>query len=536
MKRRMIIFTLLLCMVLLNCSFLSYSKPVYPLTANVTLKYWMELHTNVSQIAKNFGDTEFAKELAKRTGVKCEFLHPAAGQTTEAFNLMLASGELPDLIEYKWYDIPGGPNQALKDGYILKLNKVFDKYAPNLKKYLKANPEIDRMVKTDEGDYYVFPFVRGGPKSKLLVTSGLIVRKDWLDELGLAVPETIDEWYTVLKAFKEKKGAAAPLTIPKLTASTGYLGTYMRLWSNFSGAYNTYRDFYVENGKVKHGALDPGQREFLATMRKWYTEGLLDPNFATADNKMVDANILSGKSGAAYGSGGSGIGRWLQAMAGKEPKSYNLVAAPCPGPKKGVLPKFSFVAPAYGRDNNGSVAISARCKNIEAAARLLDYAYSPEGYNFYNFGMEGVSYKMVNSYPTYTELIMRNPEKLAITQAMSKYMRGHTNGPFVQDEKYLEQYYELPQQKEAMVQWSKTEMFKYMLPPVTSTQEETSELARIMNDLTTYADEMMLKFIMGVEPLENFDKYTAQLKKMGIDRGTEIMQAALDRYNKRKKR
>ena len=40
-----------------------------------------------------------------------------------------------------------------------------------------------------------------------------MIRKDWLDDLGLEVPETIDEWYTALKAFKEEKGATAPLTL-----------------------------------------------------------------------------------------------------------------------------------------------------------------------------------------------------------------------------------------------------------------------------------------------------------------------------------
>ena len=77
-----------------------FAKSIYPLNTNVTLTWWMELHANVALVVKNFGDTEFAKELQKRTGVKIKFLHPAAGQAREAFNLMLASGDLPDIIEY----------------------------------------------------------------------------------------------------------------------------------------------------------------------------------------------------------------------------------------------------------------------------------------------------------------------------------------------------------------------------------------------------------------------------------------------------
>jgi putative aldouronate transport system substrate-binding protein len=74
---------------------------------------------------------------------------------------------------------------------------------------LKAHPEYDRMIRTDNGSYYCFPMLRDDPR--LLNATGLIIRKDWLDELGLAVPTTIDEWYTVLRAFKEKRERAPGL-------------------------------------------------------------------------------------------------------------------------------------------------------------------------------------------------------------------------------------------------------------------------------------------------------------------------------------
>ncbi|HEX3046535.1 MAG TPA: extracellular solute-binding protein, partial [Bacillota bacterium] len=508
------------------------AKSVYPLKTDVTLTYWMDLHPNVALITRNFGDTVFAHELQKRTGIKVNFLHPASGQATEAFNLMIASGDLPDIIEYKWFDVPGGPNNAINNGYILRLNPLIDKYAPNLKKYLKEQPEYDRMVKTDEGNYYVFPFIRGD--QTLLSTSGPIIRKDWLDTFGLKVPETMEEWYTALKVFKEKKNCPAPLTLPREVVPAGYQGAYPYINQVFAGAFNNTNEFYVENGKVKYGGIDPQRKLFLAEMRKWYQEGLLDPNFATTDRKTVDDNMLSGKSGACYGSGGSGLGRYMQAMAGKEPKSFSLVAAPIPGPKKGVMSRFGIVSLPYGRANNGSAAISATCKDPEAAVRLLDYAYSDAGNLLYNFGIEGISYTMKGGYPTYTELILHNPAKLPNTTIMSKYMRAHTNGPFVQDKRYLEQYYELPQQKEAMKIWSKTEVLKYTLPPVTSTALESAELAQIMNEIVTYTDEMTLKYIMGVESLDTFDNYVAQVKKMGIDRAIQLNQMALARYYKRK--
>ena len=72
------------------------------------------------------------------------------GQEKEQFNLLLSSGDLPDIISYNWYEFPGGPQKAINDGYILKLNGLIEDYAPNLKRTLEENPEVDKSVKTDE--------------------------------------------------------------------------------------------------------------------------------------------------------------------------------------------------------------------------------------------------------------------------------------------------------------------------------------------------------------------------------------------------
>jgi putative aldouronate transport system substrate-binding protein len=494
------------------------AKAIYPLNSDVTVTYWCELATNAAQIVKNLGETEFAKQLQARTGVKIKFLHPPAGQSREVLNLMIAGGDLPDIIEYNWFIMAGGPNALVNDGVIMKLNPVMDKYAPNLMGFLKKNPQYDRMVKTDDGSYYTFPFIRAD--ETLLVVSGPILRKDWMTELKLKAPTTIDEWYTILKTFKEKKGASVPLSVEPAQLSRA-----------FAGAFDNTETFYMENGLVKFGGIEPNRKKYFTEMNKWYREGLLDNNYMTAIRRMVDANLMIGKSGATFGFAGSGIGRWLESIR-KNNASFDMMGVPYPGPKKGVLSKFAFISPAYG-NNMGSASISTKSKNVEAAARLLDYAYSKDGHMLYNFGVLNASYTMEDGNPTYTPLIMRNPNKLPNTTIMSMYMRSHYNGPFIQDKRYLEQYLEYPQQRDAIVQWKKQQYAKYMLPPITATRAESDELAKIMNDVNAYIDEMTVKFITGVKPLEEFDQFVAQVKKLNIDRAVAINQAALDRYNKR---
>lgn len=187
----------------------------YPLQTTEGLTSWESLNNNATTFAPNLTDLPFGKQLEKETGVKVKYIHPSDNQTKEQFNLMIASNELPDTVEYDWTgrsagSYPGGPEKAIADKVIVPLNDIIDKYAPNLKKKLQADKELDKMIKTDSGKYYVFPMIRN-PSG--LVFRGPIIRKDWLDDLGLQMPTTVDEWETVLKAFKEKKGATAPLSV-----------------------------------------------------------------------------------------------------------------------------------------------------------------------------------------------------------------------------------------------------------------------------------------------------------------------------------
>lgn len=494
----------------------------YPMSNGATLTYWCDLNQNVSANFSNLGDTPFGKEWQKETGVTIEFQHPPANQGNEQFSLLLADGDLPDLMEYSWMSYPGGPEKAIQDGNIYELTDIINNYCPNLRKYLDENPEIDRMIKTDEGHYYCFPFIRGD--DKLCNTIGLMLRQDWLEELNLEVPTTIDEWHDVLVAFRDKKGASAPLsweyTMGSLTSA-----------NPFMYAYGTSRDFYLgSDGKVHFGPAEEGYKQYLTLFKQWYDEKLIDQDLATLALDQVSAKMTSGDAGASIGWAGSRMGTWINAAVKTDP-DYMLVAAPYPTLKKGDTPQMGQIDNRY--PNQASVAITTSCKDVETAARLMDYAYGEAGHMLFNFGIEGESYEMVDGYPTYTDKILNNPDGWSVAQAMSAYIRGNYNGPFVQDLRYLEQYYTIDTQKETNKVWGATNAAKYKVPPITPTTEESKEYSTIMNEINTYRDEMTLKFIFGDESLDNFDNYVETMKGLGLDRALEIQNAALERYNSR---
>jgi putative aldouronate transport system substrate-binding protein len=492
----------------------------YPIETDVTLTYWVAVNQNMAANYANLADTPFGKTRQEKTGVKVQYIHPPAGADTEQFNLIIASGDLPDIMERTWITYTGGPEKAISDGVILKLNDVFDRYGPNVKAYFNAHPDYDKMIKTDNGSYYMFPYIRGD--IGLLVTNGPQIRKDWLDELGLPVPETIDDWHTALTAFKEKKGSRAPFTFTN--------------WSLVPFAYAhgvPPRTFFIDdNGKVVYSPIQNGYRSYLALMAQWYREGLIDPDIATMQTSVLNQKMVAGVSGATAAQVGQGMGTWTTNARATNPQ-FQLTATPYPVLRRGD--RVSMIYTSFPYQGGGCAAITTSCKNVEVAARFLDWNYSEEGHNLNNFGIEGVSYNMINDYPTFTDLIFNNPNGWPVAQSLASYALSQGSGPYIQDIRSLEQYYALPEQQAAVKTWPFPEMLKYLLPPVTPTPDESREYARIMGEINTYQTEMEIKFILGTEAITDasWSAYIGTINRMGIDRAIEIQNAALTRYNAR---
>lgn len=222
--------------------------------------------------------------------------------------------------------------------------------------------------------------------------------------------------------------------------------------ANFLEAYGITNTIFLKDGKVVFGPVEPEFKEFLTTFHRWYQEGLIDPDFATNDQKTFDAKILSSQAGAFFTYIGGGIGRYLPALQEKEPEA-NLTAVQFPVVNKGDEPMFT------GRSwewSGAGATITKSNKHPEETVKALDYFFSEEGHMLKNFGVEGVTYTMKDGYPTYTDEILKNTDGLSVVQAMAKHFIA--NYPFVgeDDDRYNEQYYQYQQQKDAVTLFRNT--------------------------------------------------------------------------------
>lgn len=479
------------------------------------LYYW-GLTTNPA-VSGDQATNPFCQEVRKRTGLDIRFEYYPPTNAQEQFNLLMVSGNLPDIIEWDWLKYPGGPGKAIDEKLIISLNALIGKGAfPHLMAYMKAHPLADKMIKMDNGTYYVVPMIRDG--DPLLVSWGPIFRRQFLEKTGMTLPETVDEWEAVLKAFRDKLGLKAPLVL----RTKGLLS----VGNEFVSAYGAGRDFLVKDGRVVYGPLEPGFREFLKLWSRWYAEGLIDRDVATADDKIAHAKILSDEAGALFTYVASGVGAMVATR--KNEADFALVAAKYPVLRKGEIPFYSQKDLPYTSSRSGAISTSA--KSPETAAKLLDFFFSEQGRLVKNFGVEGVSYNMVGGYPTFTDLVKKDATR-TFGQMLDVYTR--MNGPGPQDVRMLEQYTTLPTQLDAMKKWSVSDVDRHLMPPVSFTQAESSRVAAIMSDVKAFFEETYLKVFLGTEPIDKWDRAVEQMRKMGIDEAVGIYNAAYARFQGR---
>lgn len=489
-----------------------------------TLSYWVALSSYAAVVMDNYKDNLVYSTIMDQSNLTIEFTHPTIGQEGTSFNLLMMSDSLPDIIEYSWGSYEGGAQKALDDGIILPLNDLLPELAPDAYALMTKSDDIRKQCTTDAGTFYAFFGIVNStciPNGMFddRIQGGPILRKDWMEELSLESPVTVDDWHEVLAAFKEEKGAEAPLCTVGIDD----------VFKAFAGAYGVGTSYYMDNGEVKFGPIQDGYREFLQLMKTWYDEGLLDPDFSSNDNATKESNILNNRTGAYVQAAGSGIQSMNQKGKAINP-DFQLYGVEYPVLNAGEENCFaSYTTSSRG---SGQAALSRDCRDIEAACRFLNFFYTDEGALLKNFGVEGVCYTIdENGCIEYTDLINNNPDGLSQKQCKAIYMRtdGANPGPIVKT------YTGDKEADDALDMWcSHADAILTTTYPggASLNSEESAEAAMLTANIDAYYQEMTMKFIMGTADLDNdWSSYVDYLNTLGIERMVELKQAAADRYN-----
>jgi putative aldouronate transport system substrate-binding protein len=505
------------------------STPLPIVSSPLTLTWFVNFNAKAAVSMNSYAEQTAYQVLAERTGIRVRFDHPPLGAEKERFNLLAVSGRYPDVIEADWFGYPGGSEKALRDGVIIPLNDLIRRHAPNFQALLDANPEVFRQVSTADGRIYAFPMLRLDPEVRSVW--GPQVRADWLQKLGLDTPRSIDDWYRVLKAFRTRdpngngKADEIPFSVMTVNGDRAVPGLPAPMWV-FLGSFGLAPEFFRKDGRVRYSPAEPAYRDFLATMRRWYAEGLIDPDYVSQTERQFDARMTNNLVGAYAGFNGGGLARFTSMNRQRFP-GFRLVAVPYPG-GPGSAGRHYLTWPEGGQIYSGmGAAISSQNRHVVETVRYLDYGYSQEGGRVLSYGREGLSYTMVDGQPRYTAQVMHHP-RLSVAEAIYVHARVQS-APLVQDANYLKQFYTMPEQREAVATWAAASP-DLLLPALEVDPADARKFSAIMSDLKVYIAEMTTRFITGREPMENFDLYVKKLEQAGVRRAIAYMQKSLDRY------
>lgn len=460
-------------------------------------------------------DLPIIKEITERTGVHFDFIAApnTESQFREKFNVTVASGELPDVMVSTFRD---DMMKVAEEGSFAALDEYLTpEIAPNLCAILEEHPDYVRALRAADGKIYFLPFIGA---VKTLKT--WMIRQDWLDKLGLEAPVTLDDWYNVLKAFKEgdPNGNGEADEIPFTTRHT-QAGVLAFMEAYGISGFEANEQFFIEDDTIKYAYIDDRCKEALTFMNKLYSEGLIDQEYATNDSNVWLSRITNEVSGACQDTVARAysLGQAIN-QAGNEEAKFVVVAPP-------QGPDGTQMTTSQMQEIRGYTAISADSEYIEEIVKLFDYFFSEEGSLLNNWGIEGLTYEMVDGKPQYTDVVAHDEQGRSILSMLNVY--GHREWAYQQDIGYEDALLD----PDYVVYRNEMEQYiRPTLPALSFTEDERDLINSKYTEIQTYKDEMCSRFITGKEPLDNFDTFVETIKDMGIEEVLAAYQAAYDRY------
>ena len=472
----------------------------------------------------NYNDFEYMQKLEELTGVHVETTEVNFFTASEQYNVLLASGDYPDLIKNLGTYYSTGLSGALSDDIIMDLTDDLSAYAPNYDYLIHSNDAETPYYLTDGK---VLQFM--GTYDSFINNQGLVLRKDWLEECGLDVPETYDELHDVLKAFKDKYNCSSAIymnnncTITTLTE--GYnVATYNVSGSGGAGGSGSSLPYYVEDGVVKCSFIEDGYRDYLTMIHDWYEEGLMDSDFVSIEYDPF-SSYLSGQITSDQ------MGVWCTSGEGIDNYTVPVVCMASPVQNKGDKQHMTemTLAPA---DDITAISVSSACEDPDIAMAWLDYWFSEDGIAFYNFGLEGTDYTLdESSTPKFTDAVVNNEFGLSASNYMRCRCAFGTMPSLML--RYRSAYLNSDLVNEAWDVWtSNLDGTMAISSNVTMTTEQKEAETYKATDIMTYANQMISQFCNGDADIDTqWDTFVSQLKDMGIEECIELEQAAYDAAN-----
>ncbi len=476
-----------------------------------------------SDAVEDFNTKYAIAEAEKATGIHIEWI-PINESNTEQVTTLLA-GNLPDVFLGLLNDTLITQNASL----FVPTEDLIEKYAPNIYKLYEENIDGWRTFLTfpDGHMYGLMANYRAAYGNSIDGT--MWIRKDWLDNLGLAVPTTLTELEEVLVAFRDldaDNDGDATNEIPWDWCQKHYAAKYyevIHMFGNTTEGGNAKYD--IVDGKVVASANTDSFRAGLEYMHKLTSEGLLNVEGLTQTEEQYFANIANGKVGVFTG--------WAPYTYTSDPELQAKYVSVGPVSADGYTYR---TMPTTLTANRAGFVITTACENVEAALKWWDYMHNSQAFaHAARSGPEGLTWEMIDGVATdrvYTaeDAIAFGYEELAGHVGTSTFAAsmGLTNcPPLILESRFPVEgtgsYIRATAVKQYEPFFTPQVMSKGVVP--TEAQEEYDFTCETLADtVDNYAAEAILN---GVTE-EGWNKYLSDLDNAGHDFHLEFFQKYLD--------
>lgn len=428
-------------------------------------------------------DNRYLNYIEDSTGVEIQVTTPPAEVYDEKLDVIMSSGNLPDMLhtyEPVWFD------NYVKQGAFMPLDDLIDQYGPNLKEKIPA--EVWDRVRYG-GKIYAVPSLNEVSGVELMYA-----RKDWLDRLGLKPPMTLDEYYEVIRAFTEDDPDGNGLDDTVGLTLTANLGRS----SPFFGAFGIQLNAWFErDGKLVNGNILPETKEALAYLAKLYQEGFLDREFPLNLQNNLYKKIENGTVGLFSATWYDTRGPIADNM--KKDPDARWIALDFPtgrGGLKGVYDKDII---------RGYNVIPAGSTHAESVIKMLDFIASD--YKNLKLGFENEIWRwenghMVTDFEKHDEHLYRGiyQSLVDVPDPVLSRKRLESLGDF-------QLYNNLEMIKKNTI---KNAFYGIPTPAMSKYDKKLDDLS-----------DVFTKIIMGIEPIDSFDRYVERWKLEGGDEITK---------------
>ena len=325
----------------------------------------------VTYIQKHFGDPN---------NITMDFIPVPRSQERSKLNVMMATGDAPDIVFT--YDV-NLVYKYVSEGGLTPLGPYVDKYGSDLKDFLG---KLVLSYGVWNGKQYALPAKRAD-----LGKYGELIRKDWLDKLGLPLPTTTDQLVSDLKAFKAKD----PGNVGKKLIPMGFADVPASwepvIWPFIVNNSLTKEQFFTLSQPNNIPILLPGHKKAIKFLNTLYHEGLISPDFALdKDRKQLSQDVITGRIGFFT----EDLGKPFQ----QQPGDYANLEQNVPGAKLAAVDTFTNAQGKHPKplyDPIGMyVMVPKSSHNAAAAVKYLNWLTTPSAYTFVNYGVKGVTYKV----------------------------------------------------------------------------------------------------------------------------------------------